>query len=174
REYSTEKINGGKILILNAPTQTFTSDEITSMKQFMSDGGFVVLATGYTDKSASQHLLNNFELDLEGIPLGPVPYAEDASGDYENETRFVDSWPIIYNENTGISYYSFNFTWSEDVVTDYHLMVFVRYGSGGLLLISDSQYLLDKNIESIYDYWPGNILMLKHILDEFKEMGERT
>jgi len=53
-------------------------------------------------------------------------------------------------------------------------MVFVRYGSGGLLLISDSQYLLDKNIESIYDYWPGNILMLKHILDEFKEMGEQA
>lgn len=173
REYSTEKINGGKILILNAPTQTFTSDEITFLKQFMSDGGFVVLATGYTDKSASQHLLNNFELDIEGIPLGPVPYAEDASLEYENETRFVDSWPIIYNENMGISYYSFNFTWSEDLVTDYHLMVFVRHGSGGLLLISDSQYLLDKNIESIYDYWPGNILMLKHILDEFKEMGEQ-
>ena len=172
KEFAREEVPRGKILILNAPTQAFSSDEITFIKQFMSDGGFVILTTGYGDKSASQYLLDNFELDIEGIPLGPVPYAKDSSLDYENETRFVDSWPITYNENTGISYYGFNFTWSEDVVTDYHLMVFVRYGSGGLLLISDSQYLLDKNIESIYDYWPGNILMLKHILDEFKEMED--
>ena len=68
----------------------------------------------------------------------------------------------MFDENIGQSY--FNFTWN----IDYHLMVFVKQGKGGLLLISDSQYLLDKNIESIYDYWPGNIILLKNILDEFK------
>jgi hypothetical protein len=41
-----------------------------------------------------------------------------------------------------------------------------------LLIISDSQYLLDKNIESIYDYWPGNILFLKYLLNELQRMEE--
>ena len=138
----------------------------------MSDGGFVILATGYDDKGGASLILNEFDLDVEGVPLGPVPYVEGDSLAFENETRFVDSWPIIFDENLGVSYYSFNFTWDDGSVSDYHLMVFVRHGLGGLLLISDSSYLLDKNIESIYDYWPGNILMLKHIIDEFREMED--
>ena len=48
----------------------------------------------------------------------------------------------------------------------YHLMVFQPYGAGGLLVVSDSEFLLDENVESIYDYWPGNIIFLKHIIDE--------
>jgi len=172
RYKSIKDLSDSKIIIFNAPTKEFTSNEVSFLKEFMSNGGFAVLATGYDDKAASQSLLNEFNIDIDGIPLGPVPYGEDVSDEYENETRFVDSWPITYESGTGISYYSFNFTWNEDDITDYHLMVFFKHGMGGLLLISDSQYLLDKNIESIYDYWPGNILMLKNIIDEFKEMED--
>lgn len=166
REFSKEKIAEGKILFFIAPTKSFTGDEVEFLKQYMSNGGIVVLASGHEDKQASLPLLNEFELDVEGIPLGPVPYVEESPEEYENEPRFVDSWPIVFNEENSISYY--NFTWN----IDYYLMVFVKQGNGGLLLISDSQYLLDKNIESIYDYWPGNIIFLKHILDDFKAMEE--
>jgi hypothetical protein len=69
--------------------------------------------------------------------------------------------------NQATSYY--NFTW-EDLT--YHLVVFIKHGAGGLLVIGDSQYLLDKNIESIYDYWPGNILFLKYLINEIQKMEE--
>lgn len=164
RDFSKEKISDSKILFFNAPTRSFTGNEIEFMKQYISNGGFIVLGAGYEDKHASLPLLKEFGLNIENIPLGPVPYVEDNLEDYENEPRFVDGWPIVFNEENGKSYY--NFTWN----IDYHLMIFVEYGKGGLLLISDSQYLLDKNIESIYDYWPGNIVFLKHLLDEFKAM----
>lgn len=166
RDFSKEKIAEGKILFFIAPTKSFTGDNVEFLKQYISNGGIVVLASGHEDKQASLPLLNEFELDVEGIPLGPVPYAEESPEEYENEPRFVDSWPIVFNEENSRSYY--NFTWN----IDYYLMVFVKQGNGGLLLISDSQYLLDKNIESIYDYWPGNIIFLKHILDDFKAMEE--
>ena len=42
---------------------------------------------------------------------------------------------------------------------------------GGLLLISDSMFLLDKNIETTDSYWPGNIQLLKNIIDELKYRG---
>jgi len=164
RDFSKEKITESKILFLNAPTKSFIGDEVEFLKQYMSNGGVIVLATGHEDKYASLPLLDEFELDIESIPLGPVPYVEESPEEYENEPRFVDSWPIVFNEENSRSYY--NFTWN----IDYYLMVFVEHGNGGLLLISDSQYLLDKNIESIYDYWPGNIIFLKHILDDFKAM----
>ena len=86
---------------------------------------------------------------------------------YQNEPRYVDSWPLSFEMNLTTSYY--NFTW-EDLT--YHLVVFIKYEAGGLLIISDSQYLLDKNIESIYDYWPGNILFIKYLLNELQRMEE--
>ena len=166
REFSKENMKQAKILIFNAPTKSFTKDEVEFLSSYIFDGGIVILATGYEDKDASNLLLNEFQLDVEGIPLGPVPYGEANPEEYENEPRFVDSWPIIFNNKDTKSYY--NFTWDRD----YSLMVFVEHGSGGLLLIGDSQYLLDKNIESIYDYWPGNIIFLKNILDDFKSREE--
>ena len=166
REFLQGKIEKSKIFILNAPTQSLTTDEIDFINKYMSNGGIIILATGYPDKEASNNLLKKYSLDILNVPLGPFPYVEENPEEYENEPRFVDSWPIVFNENQGRSFY--NFSW----YIDYHLMVFVKQGKGGLLLISDSQYLLDKNVESIYDYWPGNIILLKNIMDEFQTLEE--
>ena len=167
REFSPEKIEKSKILIFNAPTQSITTDEEEFLNKYMLNGGIIILATGYPDKEAASTFLKKYDLDILNVPLGPFPYVEENPEEYENEPRFVDSWPIIFNENQGQSYY--NFTW----YIDYHLMVFVKQEKGGVLLIGDSQYLLDKNIESIYDYWPGNIILLAHILNEFHAMEEQ-
>jgi len=168
RDFSKEQVANSKIIIFNAPTEKFSNDEVDFLKQYMSDGGIVILATGYDDKYASCPLLTEFGLDVEDIPLGPVPepYVDNVS---EYEPLFVDGWPIIFDEenNSQISFYNFTIAgWK----SKYHLMVFTKYRKGGLMLISDSQYLLDKNIESIYDYWPGNILLLKYVFDEIKSM----
>jgi hypothetical protein len=167
RDFSKEKIEKSKMIILNAPTQSITSAEVEFLNQYMSKGGIIILATGYSDKESANNLLTKYDLNILDVPLGPFPYVEENPEEFENEPRFVDSWPIVFDENIGQSY--FNFTWN----IDYHLMVFAKQGRGGLLLISDSQYLLDKNIESIYDYWPGNIILLKNILDEFKDLEEQ-
>jgi len=166
RDFSIDKIENCEILIFNAPTKLFSNREVDAIKQFMNNGGLVILSTGYTDKEASMPLLREFELDIYDIPLGPVPYVEETPEKYQKEPRFVDSWPIIgdigEDENdTTYPFYSINIDGYE-----YILMTFTRYGDGGLLLISDSEFLLDKNIESLYEYWPGNIQFLKNIIDE--------
>jgi hypothetical protein len=165
REHSKEIITRSKLLVMIAPTSSFTADEAAFFTNYMAQGGIVILATGYDDKAAALPLLNKFAIDIEPTPLGPVPYVEGNLTLYQNEPRFVDSWPVSFQDNRTISYY--NFTWEDRT---FHLVVFTKYGTGGLLVIGDSQYLLDKNIESIYDYWPGNILFLKYLLNELQAM----
>jgi hypothetical protein len=161
RDFSKDELLKSKMIIFNAPTAAFTPEEVTFLQSYMRQGGIVLLATGYEDKEASLPLLKSFQMDIDSTPLGPVPYVEENETLYQNEPRFVDSWPLVFPANQTISYY--NFTWGD---ITFHLVVFTQYGDGGLLLIGDSQYLLDKNLESIYDYWPGNILFLKYLLDE--------
>jgi hypothetical protein len=161
REFSEEEIMRSRLIVFNAPTAAFTGEEVVFLQSYMEQGGIVLLATGYEDQEASLPLLKPFNIDVGSTPLGPVPYVEENLTLYQNEPRFVDSWPVIFPINQTTSYY--NFTWGN---LTFHLVVFCQHGAGGLLLIGDSQYLLDKNIESIYDYWPGNILFLKYLLDE--------
>ena len=161
RSFSQEKILRSKLLVFNAPTAAFSADEVRFLQSYMTNGGVILLATGYEEKDASAPLLKAVGANIEPTPLGPVPYVEGNLTLYQNEPRFVDSWPVSFQTNQTTSYY--NFTWGN---LTYHLVVFIKHGAGGLLLIGDSQYLLDKNLESIYDYWPGNILFLKYLLDE--------
>lgn len=166
-DFSEEKIRQSPLFICVAPTQTFTAEEVRFLEEYIDEGGVVILATGYEDKDASLPLLEVFDIDIEPTPLGPVPYVEENLTLYQNEPRFVDSWPVVFKDNEIRSYY--NFTWEN---LTFHLVVFAPHGAGGLLVIGDSQYLLDKNIESIYDYWPGNILFLKYLLEELPLQGE--
>jgi hypothetical protein len=168
REFSHDAITAGRILVFIAPTASFTEDEITFLKQYMTDGGSIILTAGYDDRGASLPLLQLFNISIEPTPLGPVPYVEGNTTNYESEPRFVDSWPLVFPQNQATSYY--NFTW--DDIT-YHLVIFEKYRRGGLLIITDSQFLLDKNIESIYDYWPGNIIFIKYLLNELQTMEEQ-
>jgi len=162
REFSADKIQNSKILLFNAPTKSFDGGEVETITQFIYDGGLVILATGYNDKEASMPLLREFGLDIYDIPLGPIPYVEEDPEEYQTEPRFVDSWPIIIEDDSITeTFYSIDIGGKE-----YILMTFTSYGDGGLLFISDSEFLMDKNIESLYDYWPGNIQFLKNIIDE--------
>jgi type IV secretory pathway VirB2 component (pilin) len=167
RKFDKEKISNSKILVLIAPTIPLTKNEVDFLKRYMSDGGLIILSTGYQDETASSLLLKEFDFSIENIPLGPVPYVEENPEQYQNEPRFVDSWPIVAENDSSVdAFYTI-----EIENETYNLIMFKKYGLGGLLIIGDSQFLLDKNIESLYNYWPGNILFLKNIIDELKDKG---
>ena len=176
-EFDKEKIKKSQALILNAPTKTINEKEVDSLKNYIKDGGLVILATGYEDKEASMPLLREFGLDIQDVPLGPVPYVEEDPEAFQTDPRFVDSWPIEIQEKTDFKteiFYSININEMQFVLmtlTKYDNETNPKYENykGGLLLISDSQFLLDKNIESFDDYWPGNIQFLKNIIDELKD-----
>lgn len=175
RDFSEDKIKNCEMLIFNAPTKSFTEGEVDFIKQYIHDRGLVILSTGYLDKEASMPLLREFELDIYDLPLGPVPYVEEGPEEYQEQPRFVDSWLIIgeigEDENdTTYPFYSIEIEGYEYILMTY-TQNYTLYGDGAFLLISDSEFLTDKNIESLYDYWPGNIHFLKNIIDELTEKG---
>lgn len=167
-DYSQEKILKSKIFVLIAPTKSFTGEEVATIKSFVSNGGLLILSTGYNDKDASELILDTFGFDILATPLGPVPYIDENPEVSENEPRFVDSWPISIEENNNDVQIFYSIQFDEEA---YPLVVFKKYGDGGILLIGDSDFLLDDNLESLYDYWPGNIEFIKSIMEELRKEG---
>ena len=163
KSFSEELILKSNLLIFNQPTKRFSDSEISLLQTYMDEGGIIFVSSNHALQEAIEPLFSVFSITILNVPLGPVPepYVESIN-EYEYEPRVVDAWPIDYPQALGSSYY--NFTWNS---VGYPLMVFFPHGAGGMLVIGDNQYLFDKNIESIYDYWPGNIIFLKNLLDEF-------
>jgi len=161
RDFSKEDIENSKILVFNAPTKSFNDDEICFIKNYMNNGGVVLLCTGYDDKEASMPLLNELSLDIRDIPLGRVDY--DAG---YNDPIYVNAWPILIN-NPGSTESFYNITTSGFT---YNVVTFTQYGNGGLVLIADGQFILEKNLK---DY-PGNVKFLLSIIDVLRERGMLT
>ncbi len=152
-------VGNKSIMIFNAPTKSFTEEEVDLLKEYISKGNLVILATGYEDKTASIPLLSEFNLDIENIPLGKVNYNLGFL-----DIKFVDAWPInILDYNNTEVFYNYK---NEGLGYNYSTIVFKKYGDGGLLLISDSKFLLNKNLK-----WPGNSRFMAIIFDALYERG---
>ncbi|MBD3179730.1 MAG: hypothetical protein GF417_09050 [Candidatus Latescibacteria bacterium] len=164
RDFSNSRIENGEILVLIAPTESFSNKEIEYIRNYVSHGGLLIINTGYPYRDAVQPLLTEFELDILNLPLGPVPYIEEDPTAHMMEPKFVDCWPIMSFNDESESFFSVELGENE-----YDLVVFRKYEEGGILLISDSEFLLNHNLESLNKYWPGNIKFLKDIFDEMSE-----
>ncbi len=163
KTFSETNIMQSSLVVLSSPTKPFTDEEIMILQKYMHQGGVVLLTTGFPDKQASASLLSCAHLDIASMPLGPVPEPYLTNGTVsEQEPRFYDAYPIIYTPRPTITTY-YEFTYGEQT---YACSVFSQIGTGGLVLISDSSFLYDTNIESIYDYHPGNIIFIRNLVCE--------
>lgn len=168
RDFSEEKIKNSELLIFNSPTEIINDKEIKLLKDYMYNGGYIILASGFNEKNSYINFLNEFGLDVYDFPLGPVPYTKDNPEEFIEQPRFVDSWVInIENALNTESFYNITIEGYT-----YTLVTFTEYGTGGLLFICDGQFLYNKNIESADELWPGNIQFLKNIFDFIKLRGE--
>ncbi len=152
--FDPDKINRAKLLVFIAPTRPFTTDEATVLKNYVKNGGEILLTVGFEEKEASMPLLQAFDLDIENIPLAWCSYK------YRKNTtvQFKEAWPISYNRKNNI----------EVICTplDYPVVVKQKHGNGSITVIGDSYFLLNINLEGSKKYSISNILLLKNILNE--------
>ncbi len=147
---STETLAASRLFFVIAPTKSFSKKEISILKAYMENGGFVIWTVGWEDMAASKTFLDEFNLSLDAVPLGTTDPEMGKTGG-----SFLEAWPIISKNGTG------------DVLArqwEYPVIVFQPQGKGGLLLIGDSQFLLSKNMESYKEFKYSNIRFFRHLL----------
>ncbi|MEW6378541.1 MAG: hypothetical protein AB1611_02910 [bacterium] len=138
------------------PTQCFSRKEEKALRAFMEKGGLLIWTAGWTIKEASRSFWGDLGLSLANVPLGPV------KGNYGNyEVQFQDAWPIRIEkrirDRTRIFLQK----------GEYPLVVFRRYGQGGILVIPDTRFLLNRNLEHGNNcFQEGNIFFFRDVIKE--------
>ena len=156
KDFSPERIQDSKLLAIVAPAKPFGHSEIGIIKEFVAQGGLLLLNVGWEERGASKPLLAEFGISVSNVPLGRITSAQDADG-----VSLWEAWPVISQGADNV-----------DVLVEawgYPVIIFKQYGEGGILIAGDSSFWLNKNLEEVHDYNEANILFLKSCLDRFRE-----
>jgi hypothetical protein len=145
-----------ELLVLIAPAKPFSFDERRYVREFVTRGGVLICTVGAEDSAGSQPLLAEFGLS---VPRSPVPTAGDwrepgpmgrfraivpeldPTGRNEAGVRFHAGWPVTAEASH-----------SEVLVTGQRnepIVVLRAVGRGRVVLIGDSHFPLNKNLEYI-------------------------
>jgi hypothetical protein len=152
RKFDPERISISDLLIIIAPAKPFSVQEIECLGKFVRRGGRIILTVGWEEKAPSQELLQYFNCDIDNTPLGRVSPDQNIEG-----LTFNEAWPVIHNqENTEVLCQ----------VWDYPVVVYKRHFKGGVLLIGDSSFLLNRNLEGFYYHFLSNIMFIKKVIRE--------
>jgi hypothetical protein len=156
RTFDESLVGDSELLVIIAPSKPFSRLEEKVIDDFMRDGGTLILSTGYEERDHSEPILDSLGVALKNIPLAHFETA--AMGD---TIRLAEAWPLNVSAPGAIEicYYP--------GVTD-PVMVFIPRGRGGALVIGDSQFLLNENLEGLHDWHPGNIMFLRKFFERLK------
>ncbi|MDZ7288801.1 MAG: GldG family protein [candidate division KSB1 bacterium] len=134
QRFSPSALKESKVFVKIAPAKPLSDDELPLVDDYLQQGGLVVWAVGYEEKEGSEKFLRRYGLDIDNVPLGPVPKDQTDRGLY-----FHKAWPIIFSDSSDVEVLCTG--WG------YPVIIAQKIGKGRLVLIGDSEFLLARNLE---------------------------
>ncbi len=126
-------LDRAQVLVLVAPRRRFTSAEADRIVRWVRRGGALIMAIGAERAAPSSALLQRFQFKLRPVPLGHVT----AQGG-EGGVPLAEAWPVVA-AGTGLRRL---LRWE-----DYDIAWERRVGAGRVVLIGDSQFFCNYNLE---------------------------
>ncbi len=160
-------IGRAKAVAFVAPQRPFTPAEVKDLLNAEERGAVVILTTSQPDSAGARRLLDAHGLTLVPRPLGTVSPADPAASRREREThpRFMDAWPVVTSEGGNpveLPGVEAIYQHGRDVVA-----LFRRVGKGGLLLIADTRFFSDMNVEDTSSYSLGNLALIDEVFQRY-------
>jgi len=148
--FSSDLLRQSKLSFLVAPAKRFTARESSAYEEFVRCGGELFICVGYEDASACRDLLARFGLQLRNLPLGSL-------GPDSNDVKiyFLNAWPVVAGPG------------ETEVLCrqgEYALIVSRRCGQGRVVLIGDSGFFLNRNLEMAESFNPENIQFFRQLV----------
>lgn len=149
----SESLKNSKLLVLIAPAKPFKHSDILILDNYVRNGGFILITSGWEESYGSLKLLENFGLYIENIPLGKID-----SDQNKKMITFTKAWGLSSSDTNAKVLCE---VWGQPTI------LFEPIGEGGILLIGDSEFLLNNNLEGMEGYNLQNILFVKEMIEKY-------
>jgi hypothetical protein len=151
-------------LVLTAPARRFSAEEIATVRQFVEQGGTFLCLVGAEEARPSAALLEEFQFKVhpspirpdeeirEPEPLGSFRQSYNDSGGSKHYVNTYASWPLeIDNGNAKVYLYCTEADREEPAI------VGLPFGGGVVAVIADTNFAINRNLESVANEFPDNI-----------------
>ncbi|NNM28991.1 MAG: hypothetical protein HKO57_05680 [Akkermansiaceae bacterium] len=151
-DWDRAALDAAGFVVLNAPRRPFSAGQRRDLTEFMERGGVVILACGYQQYDHCRDLLAPHGIAVGGVPLGRF-FDRPAFG---QPVSFLSAWPLeVRRDDAAVLC----------VYDQWPLMVSVPVGDGKLVVIGDSEFLHNRNLEGHENHDPANTAFIKNLLD---------
>ncbi|MEI7899802.1 MAG: hypothetical protein WCK89_06085 [bacterium] len=151
-DWNRELLNEAALLFLNAPQRPFSASQRRNTMEFMERGGVVLMSCGYPHYGNARSLLEPLGIEVLNIPLGRS-FDRLAFG---RPIHLFSAWPVKLHR-AGAEVLA--------VDNDRPLIVEVPVGRGRLVLIPDSEFFHNINLENLESHSLPNIEFIRTLLD---------
>jgi hypothetical protein len=150
RDLATE----ARLLVLVAPTRGYSRKEIDAVEQFLRRGGKAIVSVGFEEIDGSRSLLRRFGFDVGDVPLARL---ETKAPSDSLPVVFREAWPVRYTDAAP----------AETLLSVWKSPLAVKrpVGKGELIVIGDSSFFHDVNLETREKYFAGNIAFLSKLAE---------
>jgi hypothetical protein len=156
------RLDRAAVLVSIAPARAFSPAERQAVREFVDFGGVFISLVGAEQSVPSKSLLADFGLEVPAVPVPPGQLVREpwplgafyqSYGDAAHEkdnVQFYAAWPITHGEGARPLV-----EWS-DIHTVIPVAVSQPSGQGRVMLISDTCFAMNKNMESVRGAAPAN------------------
>jgi len=172
--FSPERLARARMLFLIAPTRRYSECELDVVEHFIQRGGYVVVCAGEPSAEAAGPLLSRFGLRVRNKPLGAfiTPFAPTSSNVRFRVAFVVED--VRAGPRNALAWYDAAHTAAVMIERTQSPGGAPDARRGGLLLIGDDQFLLNKNLET--DKGPPiieNVNFVKWLVRHVDELGAK-
>ncbi|MGD0382211.1 MAG: DUF4350 domain-containing protein [Thermoguttaceae bacterium] len=164
-ELTAERLDRAGLLVCMAPARRFSAEEIATLHQFVEQGGTFLCLVGAEEARPSAALLEEFQFKVhpspirpdeeirEPEPLGSFRQSYSDSGGSKHYVNTYASWPLeLDNGNAKVYLY-----WTE-ADREEPAIAGIPFGGGVVAVIADTNFAVNRNLESVANEFPDNIV----------------
>lgn len=143
-----------KCAILPAASIAYTTQELDALAAFVERGGVVISTPGHAPRDPDATLLRRFGVEVDDTPLGPAEC--EALG---QKLKLACAYPLLKVPDG-----------FEVLIKAYDVPVagLVRMGAGAFVVISDSRFLANENLESRDQYIRENVMFVRSLFENLR------
>lgn len=140
-----EQLEKADVVVLVAPQRPYSTSERTALRRFVETGGRLLVCVGFEEYDGARGLLQDYGFEVRDLPL-----AHFRTGPDKEDLVFLEGWSVGAPDTAEVLVRQ----WGQPVVARSAI------GQGQIVLIGDTHYLLNRNLEGRETWFPGNIAFL--------------